>query len=725
MTFLTPGLAGIAAAIAVPSLIILYFLKLRRRDLEISTTLLWKKAIQDLQANAPFQKLRRNILLILQLIILAGVLLALGQPQIKSQMLIGQKQIILIDRSASMSSTDEDDGKGGTQSRLDAAKRAAVALVDSLREGSLMGRGDADEAMVIVFDVTAEVRQQFTGDKAALRRAIEGIEPSDSPTRIEEAMRLALAHQPRRLVEGKAVEGLAGGAPVTFNIYSDGRLPDANSAKPGPENKVVYHRVGRIDAANLGIVSLRADRSFDNPAKLSIHVGLTNNETSPRAVDVELVVDSQVAGIKPTTVNAATRDDGGVTPVAAPVPASGPGGSTGATVAATANPEVRTTPGIGGVVFQLERAEGAVVQVRLRGSGTGQPLEGDVLGLDDRAWVVVPPAKRMAIAVVSDKADRFVLTSILEGLPLSRLTELTTSQYDDLARQEKLAEYDVVILDGYVPKSVPGATGEAGLPPGRFLLLDSVPTVGTGLTEVGAGGPAGIIDWARDHPTLRAVTLDTLTLGESRKIEIAPGSPVSVIASADIGPAILELSKADTRALIVTFDIGQSTWPWDAGIVVFFGAAVKYLGEDGGEGGSLRQVQPGAVLSDRLPSDATEVELKGPANLSQRLVPAADGRIVFGPIQKTGVYTVTWRGSPGPMDLKDGENAVRVYSANLADGDESNAAATDSIPLASDVVQAAGESSANADKRLWPWFILAALAVMMLEWFVYNRKVHV
>ena len=718
MTFLTPLLAGIAAAIAVPSLIILYFLKLRRRDLEISTTLLWKKSIQDLQANAPFQKLRRNILLILQLIVLAGVLLALGQPQIKSQTLIGQKQIILIDRSASMSSLDEDDGKGGMQSRLDAAKKAALALVNSLREGSLMGRGDADEAMVIVFDVSAEVRQQFTGDKASLRRAIEAIEPSDSPTRIEEAMRLALAHQPRRLVEGKAVEGLAGGAPVTFHIYSDGRLPDANSAKPGPENKVVYHRVGKTDAANIGIVSLRADRSFDNPAKLSIHVGLTNNEASVRSVDVELVVDSEVAGIKMTTVNAAVRDDGSVAPVVTAIPADSTPTSTPTVVRSM-------TPGIGGVVFQLDRAEGAVVQVRLRGSGTGQPLEGDVLALDDRAWVVVPPAKRMAVAVVSDKSDRFLLTSVLEGLPLSRLTELTTTQYEDLARQEKLAEYDVVILDGYVPKPVIGGDGEPGLPPGRFLLIDGIPDLGTGLKDGGAGGSAGIIDWARDHPVLRAVSLDSLTLGNSRKVEIAPGSPISVLASADTGPAILELSKADTRALIVTFDIGQSTWPWDAGFVVFFGAAVKYLGEDGGEAGSLRQVQPGAVLSDRLPSDATSVELKGPAELSQRLIPAADGRIVFGPIQKTGVYTVTWTGSPGPTDLKDGDNAVRVYSANLSDGDESNAAATDTIPLASDVVQASGEASANADKRLWPWFILAALAVMMLEWFVYNRKVHV
>lgn len=199
MTWLTPMLAGIAAAIAVPLLVFLYFLKLRRRDLEISTTLLWKKTIQDMQANAPFQRLRRNILLLLQLLALAGVLAALGQPQIREMQSGGQRRIILIDRSASMSALDGDPESPGALTRLSRAKEAGRRLVDAMREPAFLGGGQADEAMVIAFDTTAEVRQQFTTDKARLRAAIESIEASDAPSRLTEALALARAHLPDRI----------------------------------------------------------------------------------------------------------------------------------------------------------------------------------------------------------------------------------------------------------------------------------------------------------------------------------------------------------------------------------------------------------------------------------------------------------------------------------------------------------------------------------------------
>ena len=66
MTFLSGWSAiAIAAGLTVPPLIALYFLKLKRKVVPIPSTFLWKRAVEDLHVNAPFQRLRSNLLLLL------------------------------------------------------------------------------------------------------------------------------------------------------------------------------------------------------------------------------------------------------------------------------------------------------------------------------------------------------------------------------------------------------------------------------------------------------------------------------------------------------------------------------------------------------------------------------------------------------------------------------------------------------------------------------------
>src|ERR1041384_7716547 len=105
-SFLNSAPAALAAAIAIPSLLLLYFLKLRRREVDVSSTLLWKRAIQDLQVNAPFQRLRKNLLLLLQMLLLILLVLALSRPVMNYTPGAGKLAVILIDRSASMSAND-------------------------------------------------------------------------------------------------------------------------------------------------------------------------------------------------------------------------------------------------------------------------------------------------------------------------------------------------------------------------------------------------------------------------------------------------------------------------------------------------------------------------------------------------------------------------------------------------------------------------------------------
>ena len=57
MTFVTLSTGLILGAIVVPLLMLLYFLRLRRQPLRISSTMLWRSAVEDLHANSPFQRL--------------------------------------------------------------------------------------------------------------------------------------------------------------------------------------------------------------------------------------------------------------------------------------------------------------------------------------------------------------------------------------------------------------------------------------------------------------------------------------------------------------------------------------------------------------------------------------------------------------------------------------------------------------------------------------------
>src|SRR5947207_14963804 len=114
MNFLSP--AAFAFAAAIPVVIVFYLLKRKRVVKLISSTLLWQKFLAETQASAPFQRLRHNWLLILQLLMLALPVFALARPYFSGRLACGNLQVLILDASASMQCTDE------TPSRLHNAR---------------------------------------------------------------------------------------------------------------------------------------------------------------------------------------------------------------------------------------------------------------------------------------------------------------------------------------------------------------------------------------------------------------------------------------------------------------------------------------------------------------------------------------------------------------------------------------------------------------------------
>ena len=199
-----------------PAIVALYFLKLKRHPLIVPSTYLWHKSIEDLHVNTIWQRLRRNILLLLQLLVIFLVMGALLRPSWQGTKLIGSRFIFLIDNSASMSATDV------KPNRLDEAKRQVGDLIDQMKSG--------DVAMLISFADTARVEQGFTDDRGLLHRRLEAIEPTKRSTSLLEALKLAsgLAN-PGRSGEDVSDVRVAEAMPATLYIFSDGRFgPGAN-----------------------------------------------------------------------------------------------------------------------------------------------------------------------------------------------------------------------------------------------------------------------------------------------------------------------------------------------------------------------------------------------------------------------------------------------------------------------------------------------------------------
>src|SRR6267142_110243 len=99
MNFLAP--TAFLFALTIPVVIVFYLLKRKRVVKLVSSTVLWQKFLAETQASAPFQRLRHNWLLILQILLLLLAILALARPYFSSKVTGGRIIVAILDASAS------------------------------------------------------------------------------------------------------------------------------------------------------------------------------------------------------------------------------------------------------------------------------------------------------------------------------------------------------------------------------------------------------------------------------------------------------------------------------------------------------------------------------------------------------------------------------------------------------------------------------------------------
>lgn len=279
MSFIVP-LAVLLSALAVPVLL-LYMLRLRRREVPVSSTMLWQQLLRDREANAPWQRLRRNLLLILQLIILAALVLALMRPYIEVPSLATGRTALIIDASASMNATD------AQPTRFEAAKQEALDIVGTLNQ--------ADSLAVIRAGESPEMIASYTGDRDRLRAAIRDLKPGSGAADWNAAFTLAAA-------------GAQGAENFSIILIGDGGLPD--DLPLTGFGAVRFVPVGSADS-NTAIVALAT--GSDPIAGPQIYARIANYGSQPAEVILTITLDGDLFTAAPYSVPAQESTDAVIT----------------------------------------------------------------------------------------------------------------------------------------------------------------------------------------------------------------------------------------------------------------------------------------------------------------------------------------------------------------------------------------------------------------------------
>lgn len=252
------NLAGLWFGLVIPAIIIMYLLKRKRRDQLVASILLWEQVLRDAAANVPWQRLRRNLLLYLQLLCAAALVLALLRPALPTA-LAGGDVFLLIDTSASMRATDV------APDRLTAAVATARRLVGQL--------GARDAVTVIAFGGRPRVAQTATRSRAEVYAALASLEAGTDTADLGPALDLASA-----LAAGKRSASLV--------VISDGGvLPPPTGY--GVSHPLRYERIGG-PATNVAVAAL-ATRALGG--RLLGLARVVNHSPEPSDYALELSVD--------------------------------------------------------------------------------------------------------------------------------------------------------------------------------------------------------------------------------------------------------------------------------------------------------------------------------------------------------------------------------------------------------------------------------------------------
>ena len=643
-----------------PAIISLYFLKLKRHPVEVPSTYLWTRTIEDLHVNSIWQKLRQSLLLFLQLLVLLLAILACLRPGWRGTNLIGDRFIFLVDASASMSSSDV------SPTRLEAAKDYTLGLIEQMESG--------DVAMVISFSDVPRIEQAFTNNRSSLRQAVNRIKQTSRRTDISEALRHAsgLANPGRTSEAGTSDVQVADALPATMYIVSDGGVPPVPEFSPG-NLTARYIKIGTATPKNVGIIAFSTERNPEQPGQLQAFARLENSGEEDVEVDVVLYIDDGIADASSVTV---------------------------------------PTDAAMGVNFVLNDVESAILKLEVQHK--------DNMSLDNVAYATINTPRRARVLVVTPRNDalKFALSteaaSRVADVAFAEPATLETKEHEALAMG---SAYDLIIYDRCVPKMMPeantlfigrvppaeGWSAEAPTPSPLIIDIDRLHPL-MHLVEIGS-----------------ILIYESLPLkgpeGSTSLIDADSGSLLMIAPRRGFEDVAMSFELVGKYP---DGDIAPKTnWPRRKSFPVFVMNTLRYLG---GARTNLNVVasRPGQPVKLRTEVPTERITVESPTGVQTQVQREGQNSFVFSRAEELGVYTVR----EGSEREAGQHFAINLFDSRESDLVPREMIDIPYFEEETRQVGVHASIAEPSRKEGWKLLLIFGLLVLVFEWYVYNRRVY-
>ncbi len=525
----------------------------------------------------------------------------------------------------------------------------------------IRGMGGADRMLIAQMDAAITPMGPMSGDTSELERAVDAIKATDARADFPRSLRFAT--DTLRNIENAEVV-----------VVSDGNLGEAvDSAGPVHigDVKLSYMPVGKAKD-NVAITQFSVRRYPLDKSRYEVMLEVENTGPEPADVELTLLGDGMLVDLTKLRLKGGDR-----------LP--------------------RFYPNLSGASRTLEAKLAVMGETK------------DDLPADDHAYALLPERRRAKVLVVSTGN-----TYLEAALLLDEYLEVQTATPLEYATKhaQKSNTFDVIVFDEATP---------AEMPKTNALYLD----------PRGPGSPfkveneikqPGFDKIDRKHPIVRFTALDQVNIARGHKLKAEPGD--KVIGASEEGPILVAGTRGGHKMVAIGFDVRESDLALRVAWPVLLLNIVNYFTDE--DSSYLSSFRTGDVWRIPVGQGSTQATLTMPGGASEP-IPVHEGRAVFLG-QHAGFFELGLAPTGGtppaptaannPTDVTQAGVSVR-FAANLLDDVESTIGPQEKLVVDGKEAGTVSAFHVGVRREIWIYLLFIAIAITVLEWITYHRRLTV